>query len=224
VPDYTLNINLTKQQVDLFHTTGQNVIVAKPTQGGSSNVAWQVIRPLEGNHVKWDEQYGIYASTAQIENGAELTQMSQTPYPSMEGKTYPFSSQGTFGVPTGSGAKGTFYSSNSYENKQGYLTFGLFQAAVVNGETKEGNAISAAPVLQGQDVEMTPYTTLFVWLQSQVFSNTVVTNVTTPKTEVVFGGATPEMSLAYDDAGHFVPEALELPEGAAVNTHIPTLL
>ncbi len=220
---YTLNINLTKKQVDLFHLTGQNVVIAKPTRGGASNVAWQVFRPLEGNHVKWEEQYGIYASTAKIENGAELTQLSQTGYPAMGSKTYPFLSSGTFGPPTGSGEPGTFYSVNGY-TEQSYLTFGLFQTASVNGQKVVGNAISAAPVLQGANVEMTPYTTLYVWLQSQVVSNTVVTRVSTPKTEVVFGGPTTEISLGYDDAGHFVPQSgFELPEGAAVNTRIPTV-
>jgi hypothetical protein len=223
VPNYTLNIDLTKEQVDTFHLTGQNVVIAKPTQGGASNVAWQVFRPLEGNHVKWEEQYGIYASTAKIENGAELTQLSQTPYPAMASKTYPFLPSGTFGPPAGNGGKGTYYSANSYAELQ-YLTFGLFQAASVNGTKVPGNAISAAPVLLGADVEMTPYTTLYVWLQSQVLSNTVVTRVSTPKTEVVFGASATEISLSYDNAGHFVPQAdLELPEGAAVSTQIPAV-
>jgi len=219
VPAYALNINLTKEQVDLFSLTGSNVVIAKPTQGGPSNVAWQVFRPLEKNEVQWEENYGIYASTRRIENGAVLTQMSQTPYPALDGKIYPFLQSGTFGAPAGGGEKGTFSSINEYDKPA--LTFGLYQSATVNGELVEGNAISAAPVLQGSEVSMTPFTTLFVWLQSQVFSNTVVTKVTSPKTEVVFGGATTEITLGYDNAGHFISgQKTELAKGASVNTDL----
>ena len=221
MPSYTLSVNLTEEQVKLFYLAGSNVVIAKPTEGGESNVAWQVFRPLEKNKVEWEEQYGIYASTVEIQNGARLTQMSQTPIPSLDGKIYPFLVPGVFGPPEGNEEKGTYYSINEYELKS-HLTFGLYQGATVNGELVPGNAISAATVLQGNAVEMTPFTTLYVWLQSQVVSNTVVTKVTSPKTKVVFGGATNEISLTYDNHGHFVEEGKgELPRGASVKTYVP---
>ncbi|WP_222853181.1 hypothetical protein, partial [Massilia genomosp. 1] len=50
-----------------------------------------------------------------------------------------------------------------------------------------------------------PYTTVYIWLASQVVSNSVVTQVTSPMTEVVFGGGNNTASLAYDSAtGMFI--------------------
>jgi hypothetical protein len=104
---------------------------------------------------------------------------------------------------------------------KGYLTFGLFQDAVVNGAKKEGHAVSAAPVLYKSTATMTPYTTVYLWTQSQVKSNTVNTNVTAPMTRVVFGGAVSEVALKYDaESGMFVP-ADKLAEGVALEEHLP---
>jgi hypothetical protein len=225
MPNYALSISLTQQQLEIFYATGSNVVVAKPTEGGAPNVAWQVFRPLESNIVNWEEQYGIYASTVAVENGAQLTQMSRTSYPATEGKTYVLMADGSFGPPSGAGSQASYYAANAYPDKP-YLTLGLFQDATVNGQQVPGNAISAAPVLLESTAKMTPYTTLYIWLQSEVKSNTVVTEVTSPQTEVRFGGGTTEISLGYDSSsGKFVVKSgFELPEGAAVETFVPTIL
>jgi hypothetical protein len=45
------------------------------------NVAWVVCQPWEKNTMTWVEEYGIYASTASLVNGALLTQMSRSEFP-----------------------------------------------------------------------------------------------------------------------------------------------
>ena len=85
------------------------------------------------------------------------------------------------------------------------MTVGLYQDARVNGTEIAGNALSAVPVLLASTSVMTPYTTVYVWLQSDVISNTVVTRVTSPMTELKFGGGVNEISLKYDrTTGHFI--------------------
>ena len=65
---------------------------------------------------------------------------------------------------------------NQFNNlPQGYLTMGLVQNAMVNGSDLPGNAVSATPVLYQSTVVMTPSTTVYIWIQSQVVSGTIVT-------------------------------------------------
>lgn len=202
---YKLDIGFTNEQLQVLYTTGSNVIVAKPTGGSSPNVAWQVFRPLQANTLNWNEDYGIYASTAEVTNGAKLTQLSSTDIPSAENKLYTLEDSGVINGPTTGGAPNSLALLNSYSSKP-YMTVGLYQDATVNGTEILGNALSAAPVILASTSVMTPYTTVYVWLQSQVLSNTVVTTVTSPMTELRFGGGNNDISVAYDsNSGRFLP-------------------
>ena len=223
---YTLNTSFTAQDLSRFLATGSNLVVSKPSaSGGAPNVAWVVYEPWENNTMTWVEDYGIYASTASLVNGALLTQMSRSEFPALDGKTYPFTPNGTFGKPAQGGLPGSFYAVNDYQNAGGYLTFGLFQDAIVNGKAASGNAISAAPVLYNSTAQMTPFTTIYLWVQSQVQSNSVVTLVTSPMTKVIFGGGVTSISLAYDSkTGTFVPQGgAELPQGLVLDQLLPSL-
>lgn len=207
MPTFQLNTKFTEADLERFYASGSNVVVAKPTEGGQPNVAWLVYRPLIANTVTWEEKYGIYASNAEIQNGARLTQMSQTEFPAQDGRRYTLQPAGAFGSSEPGGTAGSYTATNEYDNlPKGLLTFGLFQDAEVNGASMDGNAVSAAPVPYRSTAVMTPYTTVYLWIQSQVQSNTVVTVVTSPMTQVTFGGSVAEISLAYDaTTGTFVP-------------------
>ncbi|HET9627680.1 MAG TPA: hypothetical protein VFP84_40260 [Kofleriaceae bacterium] len=206
MPTFTLKTDFTQDDLTRFLASGSNVVVAKPNAGGFPNVAWVVYRPLISNTMTWDDKYGIYASNSDIINGAQLTQMSQTEFPAVDGKNYVLNSAGFFGGPSSGGEPGSYSAVNQYNNlPKGYLTFGLFQNARINGQEVSGNAVSAAPVIYQSTAVMTPFTTVYLWIQSQVKSNTVVTNVTSPMTEVVFGGSVTTMSLEYDStSGKFL--------------------
>lgn len=205
---FTLSTHFTPADLERFYATGTNIVVAKPSMnGGQANVAWVVYRPLLENKMVWEEQYGIYASTSRVVNGAMLSQMSTTDFPAAEGRIYTLGPNGSFGSPSGGGARGTFTARNEYDNlsHQGFMTLGLYQEATVNGVTFSRNAVSAAEVLYMSEATMTPYTTLYIWTQSQVVSNTVVTRVTSVRTEVVFGGSATQASLQYNsETGGFV--------------------
>jgi hypothetical protein len=218
---YTLNTNFSDADLARFKATGSKIVVAKPSDGGHPNVAWIVFHPSESNSMEWTEEYGIYASGVERVHGAVLTQMSSTAIPTIDGKIYEFA-DGFFSPPTTGGAEGSFYALNSYVNPddhRGYLTFGLYQDAKVNTKVIKGNAISAATVLFKSTAQMTPYTTIYLWVQSEVQSNTVLTLVTSPMTKVEFGGGITEVSLDYDpEKGTFIPAAsVELPEGITLD-------
>lgn len=222
--NYTLSLAFSQAQLEVLYMTGSNIVVAKPTEGSAPNVAWQVFRPMEANSISWEEQYGIYASTAEIHNGAKLSQLSRTEFPATGGGQYTLSPHATFGLSGGAGERSSYYATNSYPEKP-FLTFGLFQDATVNGQQVAGNAISAAPVLLESTARMTPYTTLYVWVQSEVMSNTVVTQVTSPQTKVVFGGGVSDVALEYESAkGIFVAKSgLVLAEEVAIDTAVPSV-
>ncbi|HEY3759705.1 MAG TPA: hypothetical protein VGL37_08065 [Solirubrobacteraceae bacterium] len=85
---YTLNTSFTAHDLSRFLMTGSNLVAAKPSaSGGAPNVAWVVYAPWEKNTMTWVEEYGIYASTASLENGALLTQMSRSEFPALDAKT-----------------------------------------------------------------------------------------------------------------------------------------
>ena len=220
---FTLKTTFSDQALAVLFATGTNVVVAKPPSGASPNVAWIVFRPLESNFLSWEENYGIYASTQTVQNGATLTQMAATPFPAIEGRTYTLLPQGFFSPSTSAGTSGSYSATNQFSSPQGFMTIGLFQSAVVNGTPVSGNAVSAAEVLPGSTATMTPFTTVYIWTQSQVSSNTVVTNITSAQTEATFGAGVTEIDLTYDlNSGMFLPSS-DLAE-AAVSHRIPVLV
>ncbi|HYG64983.1 MAG TPA: hypothetical protein VEL74_20540 [Thermoanaerobaculia bacterium] len=246
MPTFTLNTTFDQSALSMLYATGSNVVVAKPSSsGGTPNVAWVVYRPMPDNVMTWEEQYGIYASTSSIQNGAKLKQMSATPFPAGAGKVYTLQSDSNFSSPQSGGTANSYTAINQYDNLApngpGWLTFGLFQNATVNQSALSGNAVSAAGVPFQSTAVMTPYTTVYIWTQSQVVSNTVVTLVTSTMTSVKFGGSVTEISLQYDQTtGGFVnvggalkmdarsnllvaSGGEELPSEASLAYHIPLL-
>ncbi|WP_291910128.1 hypothetical protein [Chitinophaga sp. CB10] len=203
--EYTLNVGFTNDQLQVLYATGTNVVIAKPSGGGSPNVAWQVFKPLMANQLSWIEEYGIYASTSNITNGATLSQMSSIPVGAAMNKLYTLQDSGVITGPASGGQPSSFALLNDFTTKP-YMTVGLYQDAKVNGVDILGNAISAVPVLLASTAVMTPYTTVYIWLQSQVKSNSVVTTVTSPMTQLQFGGGIDTISVAYDsNSGKFLP-------------------
>lgn len=204
---YILKTAFTDRQLDILYATGTNVVVAKPTGGSSPNVAWQVFKPMQSNRLSWGEEYGIYASTSSVTNGAVLSQLSSVPVGAAMNKLYTLEPSAVISGPASGGSPSSFTIQNKYAAKD-YMTVGLFQDANINGIDILGNALSAAPVLLASTAVMTPFTIVYIWLQSQVVSNTVVTTVTSPMTMLKFGGDTTEISVSYDSAsGKFLPSA-----------------
>jgi hypothetical protein len=224
--DYQLNLSFTQQNLETFYATGTNVVLAKPAANGTATTQWVVFKPLMNNTVTWEEQYGIYASMVpSTQGGATLTQTSLVPLPAAIGKLYKLGPSGSIKVQPDGGTPNAFSLNNEYPAPAGFMTVGLYQNAVANGANMEGNAISAAGTLYKSTAVMTPYTTLYVWMQSQITSNTVATRVTSPQTKVDFGGGTNIVSLSYDkDSGTFIaPAGDKLGSGISLAVREPLL-
>lgn len=213
---FKLQVAFSDDELRAIYDSGTSVIIAKPSIGGDDpNVAWQVFKPFQANTLTWKEEYGIYASTSEVKNGAQLSQLSSVPVGASMDKLYVLEDNATISGPLSGGEANSYGLTNKYSggivpgtddpNKR-IMTVGLFQDANVNGTDIKGNAVSAAPVLLASTALMTPYTTVYIWLQSQVKSNSVVTTVTSKKTALKFGGGINELSVTYDaPSGKFLP-------------------
>lgn len=201
---YRLDIAFTNDQLETIAATNTRVIVAKPTSGDEPNVAWQTFNPFQDNSLMWTESYGIYASNTEITHGAQLQQLSNTPIGAATNMEYTLDNAGVIMGPVDGGSANSFTLINQYNNKD-FITAGLFQDANVNGVEIIGNATSAAPVLLASTAVMTPFTTVYIWLQSNINGNTVITEVTSPMTRLTFGGGVNEISVNYNTAsGRFL--------------------
>jgi hypothetical protein len=204
MPSYTLTVNFTSQQLQDLNVTGSRVSIGKQVEGRSPNVIWQNFVTLQVNQVNWVEEYGIYVSNTEVQQGATITQLSSTPIGAATGQLYTLESSEVISGPTTGGVTNAFALLNEYSNKD-YMTVGLYQDATVNGFAIAGNAVSAAPTLLASTAVMTPSTTLYIWLESDVTSNSIATTVTSPMTELAFGGAISQMSVSYDtQTGMFI--------------------
>ncbi len=105
--NYTLDLTIDSESLRIIKAAQLNVTIAKPVGGGNPNVAWLVFDPYQGNKIEWTEEFGIYASPAQIiENGAVISRMSEQ-FPANDAAYYSFDSSATFTGPfTGSGSPG----------------------------------------------------------------------------------------------------------------------
>ncbi len=207
---FNLNLDIDAQSLPLIRSAQLRIMLAKPVGGsGPLNVIWQSFDPFGSNTVTWDEEFGLYASDTKAENGATIRKMSAQE-PAVDENYYSFTAGATFEGPFRDPrvGPGQYAAQNSMPNvSYDSLTFGLTQAANVNGKPVPGNPLNAVTVLPNNFVTFTPITTVFVWLESNQSSATVITNIQTSHTITTFSGGITTRDLVYDpDLGVFVPK------------------
>lgn len=211
MPNYTLDLTIDPQDLQIIKAAGLNITIAKPVGSASPNVTWLVFDPFQANKIQWEEQFSIYASPQQIlQNGAVISRLSETDFPATDAAYYSFTSSATFSGPfTGSGAPGvgSYQVNNDMPNTQyPALTFGLQQQATINGANINPSPLNAALVPAALSAVFTPLTTVYIWLQASFRSGTVITQISSKSTVVTFGGTVTQKSLKYNPAtGTFVP-------------------
>lgn len=214
MPDYRLQLLIDPADLTIIRNSGQRITLAKPVNSDSSpNVVWLSIDPFQSTEVQWSEEYGIYASTTAVVQGASINKLSETGVPAQDGASYSFTSAATFNGPFSSGgvALGTYGAQNDMPNAAyPVLTFGLTQSALINQKPSDRKPISATPVLATQFASMTPFASVYIWLQSQFSSETIITRITGKTSKARFGGGVTDISLKYDpNLGVFVPASVQ---------------
>jgi hypothetical protein len=206
---FTLNLEIDPQSLNLIRAAQERIMLAKPVGGGSPNVIWQSFDPFATNTVTWEEQFGLYASDTLIANGASIRKMSAQE-PADEAMYYTFTSGASFEGPylDPRVGPGQYAAQNSMPNSSyKELTFGLTQAANINGTPVPGNPLNAVSVLPNRFVTFTPITTVYVWLESNQASSTVITQILSNQTITKYSGGITSRDLVYDpNLGQFVPK------------------
>lgn len=209
MPDYNVKFLIDNNDLQIIRASGQRLTLAKPLDAASPNVIWLSIDPFASTDVEWTEEYGIYASTTQVSQGARISKLSESAFPAQDGAYYSFTSAAVFNGPfTGNGVGRGSYGAQNDMPSSSYpvLTFGLTQTALVNQQPAERKPLSATPVLATQFANMTPFTIVYAWLQAQFASETIITQITGKTTKIRLGGGVNEMTLKYDPGlGVFVP-------------------
>lgn len=230
MPKYRLQLIIDPEDLPIIRGAQQRITLAKPVSTESPNVVWLSIDPFQSTEVEWVEEYGIYASTTALKEGASITKLSETGVGAVTGSYYTFTAGATFQGPfTGPGVPdGSYGAQNDMPHSQyPELTFGLTQSALINQKPAERKPISATQVLATQFANMTPFSNVFIWLQSRFASETIITKITGRSVKAKFGGSVTDISLTYNPSlGIFVPTAVQgkaLTETDAVELSMPLL-
>jgi hypothetical protein len=201
--EFRLQIRFTPEQVMQLHMEGANVIIGRTSTDNHPNIAWQVFEPLSYNEVAWKEEYGLYASTERMTIGQIISPIALWNPPVSDNRLYTLEPNGIISSSIGGGG-----ASNSYtlQNRfRSLITAGLTQNATVNGVETRNHIVSAVPVFEQNRVVMKPNNTVFIWVQSDVRPNQIVTNTPSPITSLRFGEWMHQISVRYDShSEHFV--------------------
>jgi len=202
---YSLTLNFDPNVLTNIKRADQRVAIAKPVNSGGPSVIWLDIDPFPSTTIEWEEDYWIYASNDEVVNGASITKLTEVyPGPALDAGYYVLQDTCVFGSFTkGNGilpvSPGTYAAINNvpYDDYNS-LTFGLAQTALINKKPEERKPISAQSVLATQHIRMTPFITLFVWLESEFKSQTIITEIAGNSSSATFGGGITEVDLTYD--------------------------
>ena len=188
--NYRLNIDFSKgEDLDVIYKAGEKVILVKHTEGNAdSQIAWVTFSPMKHNTVSWETDYAVYASTSEIQNGAQINMMSDTK--ATPKVMYNFE-DGYFKNPVSSSMIGdnTYAINNNYKEQQ-LLTFGLAQGVSVNHKAFPNKPINAILVPFGQSAQMRPIEKIDVYLMRNIETSTVVSKIFTPVFTVTYDDET----------------------------------
>ena len=201
---YNLTIQLSNEDVHTINAAQQKIVIVKQVGGSSgSPVAWVTFSPFENNLVSWEQEYGVYASTTQVQAGATIQKTSAV-NPATSGVIYPFET-GSFGDPTGNAGTNNYGVENEYSQQ---FTFGMAQSVTANGSKYDAAALNAVPVLSNEQAIFTPIEIVSVFLHAQFNNGVIISNITSNALDVDLTSE-PSVTIHYDSSqGKFIMGAL----------------
>lgn len=206
---FSLTLKIDELSLKIIRAVQLKVTLARPIGEQGPNVIWLVFDPVANNTIIWPDQFGIYASPNKtIENGAVISKISEI-CPAQDGAYYSFDSSAAFKGPFidgGAPMPGQFKINNNMpQSSYPKLTFGLEQIASINNTDINPTPINAIILPAAFSVIFSPLTTIWVWLQWQYTSGTIITSVNGDATSVTFGKGITDQTLTYNPlTGRFV--------------------
>lgn len=202
--EYNLTIQLSNDDVHTINAAQQQIVIVKKVGGSSgSQVAWVTFSPFENNTVTWEEEYGVYASTTQVQEGATIIKTSAV-NPATSGVIYPFET-GSFSSPSGNAGTNNYGVENEYSQQ---FSFGMAQSVTANGSKFNAAPLNAVPVLSNEKAIFTPIEIVSVFLHAKFNNGVIITNITNNALEVDLT-SNPSVTIHYDKSqGKFIMGAL----------------
>jgi hypothetical protein len=197
MPTYRLNIQFDQAGLDTLNEAGQSVTIVKSVPQGVP-VAWISFAPLLNNLVTWNEQYSVYASTSQIQDGTEI--FTQSTQAAAGGSTYKLVA-GHFDSGTSGLLPNTYGVVNADPGFQvggiQKVTSGLYQGASVDG-TPAAAAINAVAVPYLDEAVFTPIEKVQIFASSFQNNGLVISSAVPSQALEVDLADTPTQALHYN--------------------------
>lgn len=226
MPDQSLTLLIDPTDLTVIKTAQQRIALGKTVNGNPVNIIWLSVDPLASNIISWPAEYGLYASASPLKDGSPILKLAEAGPPVQNSAYYTFTPAGLFNGPhTGSAAPPA--SSYAVQNDMPYasypsLVFGLTQSALVNQRPVDRKPLSATILLATQYLKMTPSADLYVWLQGDFASETIITTALGKSTKVTFSPTVTSVTLKYNPhLGLFTPSDAQ---GKLLDQHAAVLL
>lgn len=173
--NYKLKNRISENSMKSLYQRQEKIVLVKHTmEENDFKVAWVAFRPFMNNIVEWKDEYSLYVSNNEIQNGVTLNKLSEIK--AVPQIIYRFKN-GVFNDPLPYSAVGfnTYAVKNEFSGYQ-ELTFGIAQNVMINGEVFVNKPINALRVTYKQTATITPLETLDVYLKNDVENSTIVGN------------------------------------------------
>jgi len=204
---YQLNININAADLSAVYAAKESIVLIKSVKG-EEPYAWVSFLPFEGNAVTWSDEYSIYATSQADSSGVVIT--SFTEQAALPAQNYNFSNDGTFSQPNAVPIGANSYQITNQNTSVPNLSFGLLQAANVNGTVISSNPINAQFVPQNQFAIFKPTNQVTIFLASNISAGMFVdadteSGVLSQFTTITFENGVNEITVTYDNTkGGFV--------------------
>lgn len=206
MPNYKLNIKLSEEDLKTIYKAEEKIVLVKHTAGNNdSQVAWVTFSPFMNNTVEWENQFAVYSSNTEVQQGAKISKLSDLAATTKV--MYSFE-QAIFQKPEMVSTVGdnTYAVKNMMDEYDG-LTFGLAQDVQVNGQGIVKSPINAVFLPYQQSITMTPIETIDIYLKRDIDDGTVISHVTSVPLTIEYGEGEVEHTVAYSKSAGFFRES-----------------
>lgn len=201
---YRLNIEFTEDGLDVIYKAHQRLTLTKAVEGSAGkSVIWVATLPFKSNAIEWTDDYMLYSSVDEVQNGASISKLSDTM--ANDNVVYDFANT-TFQNAKPADCVGiNEYAVSNTMHQYDNLTFGLAQEVKVNGMVKQGNPINALTLPYNHTAVMKPIEKVRVFLANSVDDGIVMSKLFSNAIEVEFRDDETEKTITYDcEKGMFV--------------------
>lgn len=202
---YRLFINFTEEALKVIYAAHQRLALTKAVAGNmGKTVVWVSTLPFARNTIEWKENYMLYSSMEEVQNGANIKKLSDAT--AIDNVVYDFSSAIFQNAKPSECVGANEYAVHNAMDQYDSLTFGLAQEVKVNGKTKEGNPINALTLPYNHTAVMSPVEKVKIFLANSVDDGIVLSKQFSNAIEVEFRGNETEKTITYDcEKGMFIP-------------------